>query len=168
MRTHRLSSMNISVNRFEFFRRFILLTIDRLGIVTQTIVRRLLKLSDRSLSRDSINQRLAQEYKIVIQSYPSRTYGKLEHIHKCVQRIRELSPSTTEIQPYQIIFFDDHPSNIREAKKYFPSVLIPIDEFNHKSQTLEPLSPLIDQLLEQSQHEYEKSKNKRTFSRGDR
>lgn len=127
-----------------------------------------MKLSDRNLSRESISQRLLTEFHIVIESYPSRNYGKLEHIRNCVERIRQTSSSTFDVQPYQILFFDDHPLNIKEAQKHFPSILIPLEEFNTKSQSLEPMNPLIDHLLQQSRHEYEKHRNKRTFSRGDR
>ena len=56
--------------------------------------------------------------------------------------------------------------NIQQAKKYYPSVLIPIDQFNKRSRTLEPMIPLIDQLIQQSWNVYEKTKRK--YSRGDR
>lgn len=58
--------------------------------------------------------------------------------------------------------------NIKEAKKYFPAVLIPIHEFNKRPQTIEPMIPLIDQITEQSWKEHEKIKTKRKYSRGDR
>jgi len=58
--------------------------------------------------------------------------------------------------------------NIKEGKKYFPAVLISINEFNKNSQTIQPMLPLIDQLIEQSWNKYEKIKRKRKYSRGDR
>jgi hypothetical protein len=137
-----------------------------LGIVTQTIVRRLLKLPDKHLFRESIDRRLANEYKIIIQSYPSRSYGKLEHIQNCIDKIQAINSFSYDIKPYHIAFFDDHPMNIKEAEKYFPSVLIPINEFNKNSRTIEPMIPLINRLIEQSWSVYEKRKRK--YSRGDR
>ena len=53
--------------------------------------------------------------------------------------------------------------NIKEANKYFPAVLIPIHEFNTKSRTIEPMIPLIDQLIQQSSNEYEKIKTKKKY-----
>ena len=139
-----------------------------LGIVTQTVVRRLLNLTDRYVSRHSIDQRLAREYRIIIQSYPSRSYGKLEHIQNCIDQIQAMSPSPMDIQPYQIGLLDDHPINIKEAEKYYPAALIPVHEFNRKSQSIEPMIALVDRLLAQSWSEYKKSKSKRRFSQGDR
>jgi predicted metal-dependent HD superfamily phosphohydrolase len=136
--------------------------------VTQTVVRRLLNLPEKHLSRPTIEQRLARDYKILIQAYPSRSYGKLEHIQKCITRIEQLSLSCKDIQAYHVAFFDDHPMNIKEAKKYFPAALLPVEEFNRQSRTIEPLIPLIDRLVEQSWNEYEKSNTKRKYSRGDR
>ncbi|CAF2344260.1 unnamed protein product [Rotaria sp. Silwood2] len=141
---------------------------ENLGIVTQTIVRRLLKLTDKNLSRHSIDKRLAQEYKIIIESYPSRSYGKIEHIQNCINQIQQISSFPFDIQPYHVALFDDNLMNIKEAKKYFPAVLIPINEFNIGAKTIEPMIPLIDQLTQQSWIEYEKTKTKRKYSRGDR
>jgi hypothetical protein len=53
--------------------------------------------------------------------------------------------------------------NIKEAKKYYPVVFIPINEFNIDSQKIGPMIPLINQ---QSWNEYEKTKRK--YSIGDR
>ncbi|CAF3362293.1 unnamed protein product [Rotaria sp. Silwood1] len=150
---------------YEYNIKFILKCV---GIVTQTIVRRLLKLTDKNLSRHSINKRLAQEYKIIIESYPSRSYGKIEHIQNCINQIQQISSYSFDIQPYHVALFDDNLMNIKEAKKYFPAVLIPINEFNTRSKSIEPMISLIDQLTQQSWNEYEKTKTKRKYSRGDR
>ncbi|CAF3289047.1 unnamed protein product [Rotaria socialis] len=141
---------------------------EHLGIVTQTVVRRLLKITDKNISRHSINKRLADQYKIIIQSYPSRSYGKIEHIQSCIEQIQEISAFTVDIQPFHVALFDDNEMNIKEAKKYFPAVLIPVNEFNAKLQTIEPMIPLIDQITKQAWNEYEKIKTKRKYSRGDR
>ncbi|CAF5184869.1 unnamed protein product, partial [Rotaria magnacalcarata] len=73
-----------------------------------------------------------------------------------------------DIQPFQVALFDDNEMNIKEAKKYFPAVLIPVNEFNANLQTIEPMIPLIDRITKQAWNEYEKIKTKRKYSRGDR
>ncbi|CAF0845222.1 unnamed protein product [Didymodactylos carnosus] len=159
---------------------------ENLGIVTQTVVRRLLKLTDRNLNKQTIHYRLATEYKIIIEAYPGtvlssivysyvidyskllgRQYGKFEHLESAIVKIKHYSTTPVSIEPFHVALFDDHPRNITVAKQIFPAALISIQEFSKKCNTMEPIMALIEHVVKRSTQEKDKwLLKKRKHARG--